>query len=242
MGNLLYFIRLVLVLIFVAIVGLFGSFICLLRPFNPHNLKLISFFLWRGIQILGIKLDVRHEERLDQRPCVIVSNHQENMDVFIGARMIPDKTVSIGKKSILYIPFFGLFYWLSGNILIDRNNRKSALGTMDQTANIIKEKGISVWILAEGTRSKGRGVLPFKKGAFVTAVKAQVPVIPIAISSYKGAINLKKWHAGTIIIEVLPLISIDNYSMSNIPELKDAAFRAVSEKVKALDLELQGPA
>ena len=74
--------------------------------------------------------------------------------------------MSIGKKSILWMPLFGQIYWLSGNILIDRANRARAFETLAQTAVKIKEKCLSIWIFPEGTRSRGRGLLPFKAGAF----------------------------------------------------------------------------
>ncbi len=65
------------------------------------------------------------------------------------------------------MPLFGQLYWLSGNILIDRKNRTRAFETMAETARKIKEKCLSVWIFPEGTRSRGRGLLPFKLGHFI---------------------------------------------------------------------------
>lgn len=225
--------------IFLAIVGTIGTIVCLLRPKHPSNLKIISRFLWHGLTILGIKIEVRNEDRFKVFPAVLVSNHQENMDVFVGARVIPDKTVSLGKRSILYIPFFGLFYWLSGNILINRSNKKSAFNTMDEAAKEIVERKISVWILAEGTRSKGRGVLPFKKGAFITAIKAQVPIYPIAISTYKNHIDFSKWNAGKILVDVLPAVDTTSFNMDKVNDLRDLCHRLVKDKVHELDLELK---
>lgn len=239
MKYLIYIPRVLSVTIYVSLVGLFGAIFCILRPFNPHNLKIIGRVLGKGLLILGIKLEIRNKHLLENGPFVIVSNHQENMDVFVGASVIPDKTVSIGKKSILFIPFFGLFYWLSGNILINRKNKKSAIGTMDEAAKKITEKNISVWVLAEGTRSRGRGILPFKKGAFVTAIKAQVPIIPIAISSYKNHIDLTKLHAGKIIVDIMPPIETKDKSLNDVNELRLLAETKVREKVTELDRELK---
>lgn len=239
MKLIIYIPRLILVIIYVSLVGLMGAIFCILRPFNPHNLKIIGRILGKGLIILGIELEIRNNHILEKGPYVIVSNHQENMDVFVGASVIPDKTVSIGKKSILYIPFFGLFYWLSGNILINRKNKKSAFGTMDEAAKNIIEKNISIWVLAEGTRSRGRGVLPFKKGAFVTAIKAKVPIIPIAISSYKDIIDLSKLRAGKIIVDIMPPIDTLNKTMEDINELRILAETKVRNKVAELDRELK---
>jgi 1-acyl-sn-glycerol-3-phosphate acyltransferase len=59
---------------------------------------------------------------------------------------------------------FGLLYWLTGNLLIDRNNRAKAHGTIAQVVKHIQKRNISVWMFPEGTRSRGRGLLPFKTG------------------------------------------------------------------------------
>jgi 1-acyl-sn-glycerol-3-phosphate acyltransferase len=63
-------------------------------------------------------------------------------------------------------PVFGQLYWLTGNLLIDRNNRAKAHGTIAEVVNAFKKRKISFWMFPEGTRSRGRGLLPFKTGAF----------------------------------------------------------------------------
>ena len=95
------------------------------------------------------------------------------------------------------------FYWLSGNILIDRTNRSKAAGTISKAAEKIKQNGLSVWMFPEGTRSYGRGLLPFKTGAFHTALNAQVPVIPVCMSTTDKTIKLNRWDNGTICIDML---------------------------------------
>jgi len=239
MKYIIFYTRVILILLFISIAGVIGTVISITRPFNPKNLKITAKIFSFGTYILGLKVVVRNPQLIDEHPCVIVSNHQENMDLFIGATVLPYNTVTIGKRSILYIPFFGIFYWLSGNILINRSNKKSAFGTIDEAAKKIVQNKISVWILAEGTRSKGRGVLPFKKGAFITALKAQVPIFPVAISSYKNEINLSRFHAGTVIVEMLPKIETKNLANDDINQLRTMAENAVRQKVFELDQELK---
>jgi 1-acyl-sn-glycerol-3-phosphate acyltransferase len=233
---LLFSIRLILIILWIAISCLLGILVGILRPFDPRNIKIVSRLLNVGRHILGIHIEIKNREILESsRPCIFISNHQDNLDIFPGAFSIPENTVTLGKRSILLIPFFGLFYWLSGNILINRKNKKSAFETMDVASKAIQEKKISIWIMPEGTRSRGRGVLPFKKGPFITAIKAQVPIVPVAISSYTKKINFKKWKAGTILIEVLPAITTANLGPMDAGELKDQAFKIISTCVKKLD-------
>ena len=110
---------------------------------------------------------------------------------------------------------------------------------MDIAANAIKRKNISVWIMAEGTRSKGRGLLPFKKGAFITAIKAQVPIVPIVISSYTKHLNLSQPKAGKIIVEVLDPIPTIGLSKDEVNTLKDKTHFLMKEALNKLDQEIE---
>jgi 1-acyl-sn-glycerol-3-phosphate acyltransferase len=232
-------IRIPLIILWFIFSSTCGILIALIRPFNPKNIKVTTNLLKYGRFILGLKLILRHSEiAAANQPCIFISNHQDNLDIFPGAFCLPDRTVSIGKKDILWIPFFGLYYWLSGNILIDRKNKRSAFETMDVAAKTIKEKNISVWIMPEGTRSRGRGLLPFKKGPFITAIKAGVPIVPFAWSNYVGKINFNKWHSGTILMETLPPISTAGMTIEDATNLKDLTHKIMSEAINRLDAEV----
>ena len=63
---------------------------------------------------------------------------------------------------------------------------------------------LSIWMFPEGTRSRGRGLLPFKTGAFHTAMQAGVPIVPVVASSYANQIDLNRWDNGEVLIEMLP--------------------------------------
>ena len=236
----LLIIRIILIVIWFAFSAFCGLVVSLFRPFHPNNPQVIAKLLnLLGPRILGIKIIARNLAIMDTvRPCVFISNHQHNLDIFPGSWSLSKRTVSLGKRSLIYIPVFGIFYWLSGNILINRSNKKSALDTMDIVAKSIKEKNTSVWIMPEGTRSKGRGLLPFKKGPFITAIKAEVPIVSVAISNYVKKINLNRWHSGVIIVEVLPPISTKDFSMETVNDLKDHAFNLMKNKLDQLDAEV----
>jgi 1-acyl-sn-glycerol-3-phosphate acyltransferase len=188
---------------------------------------------------MGAKLDYRGREILqnETRPCIIVGNHQENYDTFIIGYMSTPKTVSIGKRSILLFPIFGLVYWLAGNILINRKSRSEALKTMDQAGQDVVDNNLKVLIMPEGTRSRGKGLQTFKKGAFHLAVKFGMPVIPIAVSSYSHLMDLKKLNWGTIKLQALDPIEPDGTDRDAIVRLRDKCYEAVKKGVEQLDSE-----
>jgi 1-acyl-sn-glycerol-3-phosphate acyltransferase len=237
----LYFFRLLTTVIWVSFSCLVGIIVGIFRPFDPRNNKVSTRLINYGDSILGIQVEVRNKEILDSiKTAVFISNHQDNLDIFPCIHALPDKTVTIGKRSILFIPFFGIFFWLSGNIFINRKNKKRAFEAMDTAANAIKDKKISVWIMPEGTRSRGRGVLPFKKGAFVTAIKAQVPIVPIAISSYTKHLKLDQRHAGKIIVKILDPIPTIGLTMEDVDKILNQSYQGIKGTVQELDNEIEG--
>ena len=188
--------------IFIVLFGVIGCIFCILRPFHRNNTYVWARIFGSVTRILGVKLEVKvHPDVPPGGPYVYICNHQNSWEIFTIAAMLPPNTVTVGKKSLRYIPFFGQLYWLAGNILIDRKNKGRAHGTIAQTADAIKRRDISVWMFPEGTRSYGRGLLPFKNGAFHTALKAQVNIVPVCVSNLHEKIKMNRWSNGVLKIE-----------------------------------------
>ena len=201
-------IRTILVLTYFFSVALLGSCICLFRPFNPDNTRICGrLFSWGALKLLGVKMTIENKELLDNMPpSVVIANHQSNLDLFVHGGVIPKRCVSVGKKSLKYLPLFGQVYWLAGNIMIDRSKSRESINTMAETTEALKHNNTSIWVFAEGTRNGGNDLLPFKKGAFHMAQQASAPIGPICASAYPKHINLNKWHAGEVIVRILPPI------------------------------------
>lgn len=211
----------------------------LIRPFRRNNVFVVASVYGAFVRLLGVKVELRGmENAADDKSVVYVGNHQNSYDIFTAANAVRPNTVSIGKKSLKWIPFFGQVYWLSGNILIDRGNSAKAHGTIGQAAEKIKNKDISVWLFPEGTRSNGRGLLRFKTGAFYTAYLAGVPIVPVCISTTHNLIDLNRWNNGKIIIEYLPEIDIPSDKKEDIRNIADHTHDIMSEHIKKLDSEL----
>lgn len=226
--------------VFIISVGVIGCFFCILRPFHRNNtFRWAHTFGW-ATRILGVKLEVKvHPDVPKNGPYVYVCNHQNSWEIFTVAATLPPNTVTLGKKSLKWIPFFGWLYWLAGNILIDRKNKGKAHGTIAQAASAIKQRDISVWMFPEGTRSNGRGLLPFKNGAFHTAFQANVDIVPVCVSNLHGKINLNRWDNGTLLVEFLQPIPIANYRKETLRELSKNCHQQMSDKIGALDKTLQ---
>jgi 1-acyl-sn-glycerol-3-phosphate acyltransferase len=128
---------------------------------------------------------------------------------------------------------------LSGNILIDRNNKSRAVGAMQGAVERINKDKVSVWVFPEGTRSYGRGLLPFKTGAFHIAQQAGVPIVPICMSQTQGKIKLNRWNNGRVIIEVMAPIMPEDFAVPvPVREVAEQVRNIMLEKISALDSEV----
>ncbi|ETS33032.1 acyl-phosphate glycerol 3-phosphate acyltransferase [Photorhabdus temperata] len=233
-------IRGIIVILFSIVVCVLGGIYCLFRPRHPDHVMVFGNMFGRLSKIFGIKIIERiPADAKNYGPSIYIGNHQNNYDMITMSNAVQPGTVTVGKKSLVLIPFFGQLYWLTGNILIDRNNRAKAHGTITQVVEQIQERDISVWMFPEGTRSRGRGLLPFKTGAFHAAISAGVPIVPVCVSSItNGNIKLNRWDNGTVIVEMLPPIDTSGYTKEQVRELAEYCHQIMKDKIDALDEEL----
>ncbi len=232
--------RIILLACFIVVTTLAGLLLCVVRPFHRENVGVVSTWYGKASKLIGVTVEIRrHPQIYTAMPCVFLANHQNNYDLFtISGALVPG-TVTIGKKSLKWIPFFGQLYWFLGNILIDRNNKSKAVGTMQGAVERITRDQLSVWVFPEGTRSRGRGLLPFKTGAFHIAQQAQVAIVPICMSSTSRQIRLNRWNNGKVIIELMPPLQPAELH-APVRELASQVHQLMADKIAQLDSELQG--
>lgn len=235
--RMLYLLRLVLISIQFLLASVVNLLICFSRPFNPDNSRLSGYtFSVPALKILGLKMRLETADFQSQpNPFVVVANHQSNWDLFVLGCAVPRRTVSLGKKSLKWIPFFGQIYWLAGNILIDRGNAVKAKAAMLHTTKVMQEQDTSIWVFAEGTRNLGKGLLPFKKGAFQMAINAGVPIVPLCCSNYKSTMRLNRWNSGNIIVKTLEPIPTTGMTLDDMPALMDLCRSRMEACIAELD-------
>lgn len=233
----LYILRLPIALIVFISVSIIGAFVFLFRPFNPDNTRLAArSFSWCGTKILGIKIQIKGTEFCNEMPpSVVVANHQDNLDLVICGAVIPKRTVSVGKRNLLLLPGFGLIYWLAGNVLIDRSNKKNSTSTLNVTTEALTKGQRSIWMFAEGTRNHGNNLLPFKKGAFRMAIEAGVPIIPICIQSYSGKLAFNKLNSGSVKIKILKPIPTTGMTLDDTNDLMNECWQKMNCTLMELD-------
>lgn len=229
--------RIILVTLALIVICICACVYSLFKPFHKNNVYLVCRYLGKVTKLIGLEVEVRIPDSVKNiGPVVYICNHQNTWDMFTLANAMPQSTVTVGKKSLKWMPFFGQMYWLTGNVLIDRKNKNKAKGTIEQTANKIKDDKLSIWLFPEGTRSYGKGILPFKTGAFRTALQAEVPVVPICASTSNN-IKLNRWNNGKMIIEFQDPIHLSNDGSETVKAVTQRTQRIISDRFDVLNEE-----
>jgi 1-acyl-sn-glycerol-3-phosphate acyltransferase len=113
-------------------------------------------------------------------PYVVVSNHQSMLDVLLLSRL-PHEMKWVAKESLFRVPWVGWMFTLAGDISVRRGDAESGSAAL-RKARWYLDRGMSVMIFPEGTRSRTGALQSFKSGAFRLALEAGVPVLPVAVS------------------------------------------------------------
>lgn len=210
----------------------------------------VRLFIRAGLAMVGVRVEVSGLEHLvPNQTYIFTPNHQSLIEVPLFVAFLGRNPAYLGKKEIFKYPVFGYGIRLIGMVPVDRSNSPAAVESAKQATENLR-RGKSFVVYPEGTRSRDGKMLPFKKGAFMMAIDAGVPVVPVTVS---GATRIMpkaqiKVFPSTVRITVHEPISTVGYSKENVMELMDKTrakvFSALDDTEAQLndastDLELQ---
>lgn len=181
----------------------------------------VRLFIRAGLAMVGVRVEVSGIERLEPNQTYIFTpNHQSLIEVPLCVTYLNRNIAYLGKKEIFKYPIFGYGIRLIGVVSVDRSNTTAAVESARQATENLRN-GKSYVVYPEGTRSPDGRLLPFKKGAFMMAIDAGVPVVPVSISGATAIMPKAqvKVFPSTVRITVHDPISTENYSKENIGEL-----------------------
>jgi 1-acyl-sn-glycerol-3-phosphate acyltransferase len=156
-----------------------------------------------GLWLAGARVEVARLPAIPPGPVIFASNHESALDIWVLFSTLPRGFRFIAKQELFRMPVFGWYLSLGGHIPVDRSSRTRSLASLRRAGATVRA-GTSLVVFPEGTRSRDRRIQAFKKGPFVVAKEAGVPVIPVAIAG-SGAITPTKViavHPGTIRVAV----------------------------------------
>lgn len=179
----------------------------------------------------GIRVRIRGLRRIKvSRAYIYMPNHQSNFDIPVLLGCLPVQFRWLAKTELFKIPIFGPAMRACGYISIDRSNRRSAIRSLNQAADAIRG-GVSVLIFPEGTRSRDGSIRDFKKGGFVLALKAGVPIVPIVLHHTFSIMSKDSLRITPrdVVLEILEPIDTTAYAYAQKADLMDRVRRRICE-------------
>jgi len=155
-----------------------------------------------ALGLAGIRYRVRGREHIPaHRAVVFCSNHESNVDPPVLFQALHKRLHVLFKAELTKIPVLGAVMLGGGFVPVERERREASMASIDRAAASIRD-GNTFLIFPEGTRSKTAELLPFKKGGFIMAIKAQAPIVPVAVSGGRSAMRKGSWLVRPVMVDV----------------------------------------
>ncbi len=181
------------------------------------------------LRAAGVRVRTHNAERVGDgcTPQVFVSNHVSWFDVFALAATLPRYSF-VSKAEILRIPVFGAGARAVGTIPLERENRKSAFGSYDKAAGLVRT-GRPVIVFPEGTRGRSYALRPFKKGPFVLAIASGAPIVPTVIHGTIPIMRKGSWRVRSGAVDVHFLEPVSTHGLTY--DDRDTLMQRVHERM-----------
>lgn len=147
------------------------------------------------LRIAGVRVTIEGLEKIEPHGSyVFASNHASYMDTPVVLGLIPVQFRFLAKEGLFKIPFLGTHLRSAGHIPVPKQDARAAVKVMNESARIIRERGISMLVFPEGGRTQNGQLQPFKEGAANIAIKAGVPIVPLSLTGTRAVLPMHSGH------------------------------------------------
>ncbi len=212
--------------------------IAVVRVFDrePKRLRTARCFRRLGRIVAKVnpwRLHISGREKIrDGEVYVVVSNHQSLADIPLISHLKFDAKW-LGKAELFRVPVVGWMMRMSGDVPVERSDRRKAAQALLQCARYLRQR-VSVVFFPEGTRSRNGQVLPFNDGPFQLAIRERVPVLPLVVDGSGAALPRASWIFGgtaDIYLRVLDAIPVEGWTIKQAAELQDKVRRRMVDEL-----------
>jgi 1-acyl-sn-glycerol-3-phosphate acyltransferase len=196
-----------------------------------------SGFLYRAgtwgigasMRLAGVRVRTEGVENIPSGVCVFAANHTSNLDPPAALIGVPRRISFLAKQEVFKVPVVRTAMRLGKIVPVDRAARGAAIASVDQAVAVMRE-GISFFVFPEGTRSSDGTLKAFKKGTFVMAIRAGVPVVPVSILGSRERMPKGKLSTvpGEILLRFGAPIDSTQYAVDEREELLERVRAAVA--------------
>lgn len=170
--------------------------------------------------LVGIRVRVEGLESIPPGVCIFASNHLSNVDPVALVPAIPRRIALLVKKELFRVPVLSTAMRMAKFVPVDRSDREAAVASVDKAVEYLKE-GLSFAVFPEGTRSRDGHLRPFKKGTFVMAIQAGVPIVPVCLIGAQKLMRKgsRALNPGEVIVRFCPAVDASQYTFEQRGEL-----------------------
>lgn len=171
-------------------------------------------------RLLGVRVRVSGTDQLGAGPYIFAPNHQSHFDIAVLLGFLPGINRFVAKKELFREPVLGMVMRTMGMIPVDRDDPTAAIERLNRLA----QDPVSVIIFPEGGRSRTGDLLPFKKGAFVTAIQLGIPIVPVVCKGTRDVMPAGRYLSilpGEVELVVLAPIATMGMSYADRDRLRD---------------------
>ena len=217
-------IRTVAVVLFLALALVLVMPFYILWSFATGSVEAMYWMAMRTVRasLRIAKIDVRVEglENIPSGVCIFAANHISNVDPLAFVPAIPRRISLLVKKELFRIPILSKAMRMAKFVPVDRADKEAAVASVDLSVDVLRS-GLSFAVYPEGTRSPDGRLRPFKKGTFVMAILAGVPIVPVSISGAQHLMRKGDWtmQPGEVVVKFGPPVDASKYTMERRSEL-----------------------
>lgn len=214
----------------------FGSISVALSLFDKSGRRMIAVArVWARLllRIARVRAKVEGLEKIDPKAAyVFAANHLSYMDTPVVLSNIPVQFRFMAKKGLFQIPFLGTHLIQAGHIPVPLDDARGSVKTLHRAAQTIHDRGISILIFPEGGRSITGILQEFKEGAAYIAIKAGVPVVPVALVGTRRILPMGSatFHGGPVTVRISDPIPTAGLTLRDRGELT----AAIRERIVAM--------
>jgi 1-acyl-sn-glycerol-3-phosphate acyltransferase len=183
------------------------------------------------LNVAGIRVKVKGLKHIDpKKSYIFMANHQSNFDIPVLLGKLPVQFRWLAKEELFRIPLFGLAMKRAGYISIDRSDFRKAVHSLKKAAETIR-KGASVVIFPEGTRSRDGLIHGFKKGGFIMAIDAKVPIVPVVLHGTRAIMAKEslRIEPNDVLVEIKKPIETSEYTRKGKDQLMKQVRKSICE-------------
>ena len=216
------------------IIVVLGNLFFLKKPMSVFMNWIGIQWSWIMIKLVGCKVTVSGRENIPKKGGVcFVSNHDSIADIVMFLRYAGRQAGFIAKKELLFIPLVNLWIYVVGGKFINRKNPRKALKTINEGIAYIKSGGAMI-VFPEGSRSRGRGLMPFHPGSIKLATQSQAAIVPVALKgTYELFEKTGRVQPGPVkVVFCKPIPTIEIKTRDSRQELCGIVYEAIKEALE----------